>query len=349
MTSELRESSQFAGQPIMYFKFIRGTAVWCYTSSDRFETLHDDTYTPAAIKRGSIRQGSERGSTAVKITLPIDLPVVGNWRPYSPSEPINLIIFTRHAGEDDALVDWVGRITGPVFNGNELELVCEPSSTINRRRGGDRKWQIGCDLPLYSKGVGMCNLDPEAFPVSGELTEVDEVTMTVTAAAFAGASRSLAGGLLTWFDELDELQSIVIASHTDDMLTLADWHGELEAELEVIALAEPMYVDATLLSITGLTLAADEFATAPANHFAGGFIRWIRNDGLVEIRTVRVHQGSTITIDYGGPDLAPERVVRIYPGCAHTWSACVRLNNQPNYGGNLHMPIKNPYAADPIW
>lgn len=349
MTSELRESSQFAGQPVMYFKFIRGAAVWCYTSSDRFETLHEDTYTPAAIKRGSIRQGSERGSTAVKITLSADLPVVGNWRPYSPSEPINLIVLTRHVGEDDALVDWVGRITGPIFKGDELELVCEPSSTTNRRRGGDRKWQIGCDLPLYSQGVGMCNLDPEAFPAPGELTKVNEVAMTVTAAAFTGASRTLAGGLLTWLDKQQELQTIVIVSHAGATLTLAEWHGELEAELEVVALAKPMYVDATLSSVAGLTLTADEFAAAPVNHFAGGFIRWVRNDGLAEIRTVRLHQGATITIDYGGPDLAVERVIRIYPGCAHTWSACVRLKNQPNYGGNLHMPIKNPYDADPIW
>lgn len=349
MTSEIRESSQFDGKPVMYFKFIRGGATWCYTSTDRFETLDEDTYTPAAIRRGAIRQGSERGSTAIKITLPADLPVAGNWRPYSPSEPINLIIMTRHVGEDDALVDWVGRITGPIFNGDELELNCEPSRTTGRRRGGDRRWQIGCDVPLYSRGVGMCNLDPEDFPVPGMLTEADELEMTVTAAAFAGASRSLAGGVLTWVDELEEQQSIAITGHTGDTLTLADWHEDLAVDLEVIALAQPMWVEAVLTDVAGLVLTAVEFGDLPANHLAGGFIRWLRADGLIETRTIRLHEGSTITIDYGALDLAADLVVRSYPGCAHTWAACGRLNNQPNYGGNLHMPIKNPYDVDPVW
>ena len=347
MTSEARESSQDQGKPVMFFKFVRGTASWCYVSTDRFETYNDETYTPASIERSAIRQGSERGRQNIKVTLPSNLPVAGNWRPYSPSETIALTVMIRHVGETDVLVDWVGRIVSPKFGGDVLELTGEPSKTRGRRQGGDRRWQVGCDLVLYGKGVGLCNLDPEATPVPGVLTVVD--VLDLTAPEFADASRSLLGGRLEWIDEFEETQFRTITAHDGELITIDSESTDLIEDLPVVAYLPPLYVEATLTAVSGLTLAAAEFTAYASGRLAGGYIKWTRTDGLVEYRTIRSHEGDQITLDYGGIDLALELVLIAYPGCAHTWADCGFYENRDNYGGNLHMPIKNPYGGDPVW
>ena len=43
MTSSARESSWSDGEPIMFFRFVRGTRAWYYCSSDRSETLNGNT------------------------------------------------------------------------------------------------------------------------------------------------------------------------------------------------------------------------------------------------------------------------------------------------------------------
>jgi hypothetical protein len=254
------------------FRFTRGTRSWFYSSSDRTELHNGDTYEPAPISYGSIKQGSERAKLKVKIELPATLPVAANWRPYPPSDAVVLTIFNRHVGETDALVEWMGRVVGPEFDGPLLELTGEPSTTSNRRKGNVRTWQRGCGLVLYGAGNGMCNVDKAAHAVAASLT-----------------------------------------------------------------------------AVTGLSLTAAAFGALPAGRLAGGFVEWERADGLVEFRTIKGHVGSTVTLDYGGLDLAPGLAVTAYPGCAHNWADCGYYSNQPNYGGDLWMPIKGPYDGNPVW
>lgn len=200
MTSEARERSWSDGKPIHLFRFTRGNISWYYTSADRDQEYLDETWTTAAINRSAIRQGSDSAQLTIKVTLPSTLPVANNWRPFPPSEAVVLTIFVRHAGEDDALAEWVGRVVAPKFSGPVLELSGEPSTTRNRRNGNLRRSQPGCDLVLYGQGDGQCNLNPEVEPVPGVVGAVAELTLNVTASGFASASRSLAGGVLEWVD-----------------------------------------------------------------------------------------------------------------------------------------------------
>lgn len=274
MTSEARERSWSDGKPIHLFRFTRGNVSWYYTSADRDQEYLDETWTAAAIKRDtSIRQGSDSAQLSIKVSMPSSLPVAANWRPYPASEAIVLTIFVRHAGETDAMAEWVGRVVGPKFDGAKLTLTGEPSSTANRRQGNKRCWQRGCGHALYSQGVGLCNVSRATHALSAVLT---------------------------------------VAS--------------------------------------GLTLTAAEFATLPSGRLAGGYIEWTRaSDGLVEFRTIKSHAGGTVSLDYGALDLAVDLEVTAYPGCAHTWADCGYYSNQPNYGGDLWMPVKGPYDGNPVW
>lgn len=349
MTSEARERSWSDGQPIALFRFTRGNVSWYYTSADRDQVYLGETWTAAAIKRDSaIRQGSDSAQLSVKVSLPSTLPVAANWRPFPPSEPIVLTIFVRHHGETDALAEWVGRVVGPKFDGPLLTLTGEPSRTRARRQGNSPKWQRGCGSVLYGKGVGKCNLEPEIVPVPGVLSAVDGVV--VTASGFAAAPRSLVGGRLEWLDALGVLQGRGIIAHAGQQVTLASGSADLVEALAVTAYTRSLYVEATVTALAGLTLTAAAFAGLPSGRLAGGFVRWARAaDGLIEFRTIKAHAGNTITLDYGALDLAVDLVLRAYPGCAHNWADCGYHENRHNYGGDLWMPVKNPFDGNPVW
>lgn len=350
------EGSWFGGKPVQYFKFMRGGVSWCYTSADRPLELDGDDYTPSVIKRGSIRQGSERGRQSVTVNLPASLPVADNWRPFSPSEEVRLLILCRNRGEEDTILEFKGRVVGVVFNGDDLQLSVEQSQTKSRRKGGGRRWTIGCDLVLYSQGVGLCNLDPGEVLTPATIAAMGEITNTITAPELANSPRSLVGGRIQWTVEEeieDELIEVThqrnIVYHSGTTITLDDFADDLVIGLPILAFTRPLTIDATITAITGLTLTAEEFTQYPGGRLAGGYVKWQTVAGLVEYRTIREHVGDTVTLDYGARDLAVDLNVTAYPGCAHNWAACGQLENQGNYGGNLHMPIKNPYDGDPVW
>lgn len=343
MTSEAREASWDQGQPVHFFRFTRENVQWFYTSSEYFETLNGDTYTPAAIARSAIRQGTERAKNSIKVTLPSNLPVAGNWRPYPPNQTIALTIFVRHVGETVPIAEWVGRITAPSFDGAALTLTCEPSQTRGRRQGVQRFWQRPCGLELYSQGLGKCNLNPSAVAVPGTLTAI--AGLTLTAAEFATAPRSLVGGQLIWND--GTAHQVAITGHSGPSITVATATG-LSIGTAVTATTSSLSRSATLASIDGLTLTADAFSEYPVGRLAGGYIEWLRADGLMEFRTIRNHNLDTIDIDYGAADLAPALVVTVYPGCAHTWADCTFYENGPNFGGDLKIRTQNPFSGNPV-
>jgi len=346
MTSESREDSWDQGKPVALYRFTRGAREWFYTSSDRNEVLGEDTYVPASIKRSSIRQGSERAKLNITITLPSTLPVADNWRPYPPLDVIAVTCLVRHVGEADAFVEWVGRVSAPKFNGATLDLTCIPSRAA-KSSGQARVWQLGCDLMLFSQGVGMCNLDPAAVAVPGVLETVSGTS--VSAAGFAAAPRNLAGGRLEWVAPGGDITQRAILVHDGAALTLDSPAVEFVVGAGVIAYTATLYRQAVLLPFIGLALVAVEFGYFPDGRLAGGYIEWERADGLMEYRTIKSHEGQTIVIDYGAADLAEGLTVTAYPGCNQTWADCSYFENTGNFGGCKDMPVQNPYSGNPVW
>ena len=71
------------------------------------------------------------------------------------------------------------------------------------------------------------------------------------------------------------------------------------------------------------------------------------------VRMITSHVGDTITISrkFGSDVTAGSggSIFTAWPGCAHTPSCChVKFGNMPNYGGQEHLPLKNPYKGDLI-
>lgn len=107
-------------------------------------------------------------------------------------------------------------------------------------------------------------------------------------------------------------------------------------------------VAATLSAVSGLTLTAAAFGTAP-RPLGGGFVEWTRSNGLTERRTIWSHSGTSIVINWGGPELAAALAVTAYPGCAHNLAACESYSNAVNYPGFPNLPSNDPMPRSQAW
>lgn len=109
-------------------------------------------------------------------------------------------------------------------------------------------------------------------------------------------------------------------------------------------------VPATLTSMVGLTAKAAAFATAPLSLLQGS-LSWVRSSGLVERRTITSHTlgSDTVTLLYGGEELAAALEVIALPNCPGTWAACVARDNTINFGGAMFKPIENPNEESMSW
>lgn len=106
---------------------------------------------------------------------------------------------------------------------------------------------------------------------------------------------------------------------------------------------------ATLTDVDGLTLTAAEFGAYADGRLEGGVITWTRSNGLVETRSINKHVGSTVTINYGGAELAAGLAIAAAPGCAHTYADCGDyFGNTPNYGGQPQLNVENPFDGHRI-
>lgn len=102
--------------------------------------------------------------------------------------------------------------------------------------------------------------------------------------------------------------------------------------------------DAVLSAVSGLTLTADAFASAP-HSLVQGWLSWERANGVIERRTIVAHAGSTVTLLFGGVELASGLAVSVLPNCPGNWAACSarRADPEMHYGGAIFEPIENPY------
>ena len=113
---------------------------------------------------------------------------------------------------------------------------------------------------------------------------------------------------------------------------------------------EDFGADATLTAVAGLVLTATAFGTfgGDGEMLKGGWIQWTRGDGIVERRSINAHSGNDITIAWSAADIAVSLVVRAYPHCRQDAGLCdTYFSNYDNNGGDVDMPVKDPYAGNP--
>lgn len=245
---EAFELARFLGRKVALYRFTRGSVVWRFTSADRDRVVAGQTYLSCrGIAHSEISESvSSTQKNQVTITLPYrldasgdDLPVTqslgDNWMPYPPSQRIFVDILTQHVDDPDAetKVEWMGRVVGPSFTDTQLKLTCDPSYRTGKVAGTGRRWLRGCGVPVYSQGIGMCNLDKATLALPATVWAV--AGLQLNAAAFSTAPLNLAGGFLEWTRDDGLLEERTILAHTGDAIVVDYGALDLAIGLEVTA------------------------------------------------------------------------------------------------------------------
>lgn len=235
MSFDTRTISRFLSKPIFYFKFVRGTNEWRYTTADRERTLFGQTYLPAPISRSKIRSGPERRQQPITVKAPKDLPVLSNWRPFPPQDAISLTIFLEEVGEAEIAVDWIGRVLTIKSVGENVSMTCQNTQVRAHQAKLYRAFQRGCWSPWGSQGLGMCNIVKSGHALPTTMTQVNTVTFTSSSFLLVPSGR-LAGGWVEWTRVSDGVVEYrTINEHVGNQIVLAYGLNDIAVDFGVVA------------------------------------------------------------------------------------------------------------------
>lgn len=231
------EKSRWANRKQQLFEFALQDKAWRFTTGDTDKVLNAGTpdervFLATAISRTAVRESSERAQNNVTITMPYladpnatDKPNTQDfgdlWRPFPPSGVVVVTCYAYHDDDPDQqiVVEWIGRVAQPRVTDTIMEFVCQPSSNRAQYNGMGRRWQRGCDLVLYSTGLGMCNASLTDNAVPATLSGVTGL-LFLTAGAFSASPKSLAGGFIEWTTADGVIERRSIMNHNGNTIEI---------------------------------------------------------------------------------------------------------------------------------
>lgn len=154
------EQSINQSAPVECYRFVGSFREYLYTSADRQVQLGGRTYLPAAIRRESLRAGTQDDDNlALEIQLPFDTTVVRDYA-YADSPPaLRLEMYRSHRGlnmSSDFVLLWRGEVVSFNVDGRIASLVIP--SVFARLLQGDVPsafWQAPCNHVLFDTRCGL--------------------------------------------------------------------------------------------------------------------------------------------------------------------------------------------------
>lgn len=209
------EKSEFGGEPFELYTFIRGDQRWRYTSgSHPFQYSYEPLiYESAAIQRGNLAQGQEAAKNALTLTVPMDLPLLDEFRGIPDYGVMAINVERLHVTDNsqEVITIWTGRVLGVKFSPDDgrAEINCEPVMVSLKRNGLRRLYSKNCSHVLY--GVD-CKVP--AIPVPAQVIAVDQNRVTLNIAMVAN---EYAGG---WLQTPNGEQRAMILGNDEQTVTL---------------------------------------------------------------------------------------------------------------------------------
>ncbi len=216
MTFSAFENSIASGQPIWLYDFARDYLHWRYTSADRDILWFDYTWTARAISHDRISESTEPGRKTLTITAPADLDFAQQYRVIGPSDPILLTVRKLHDGDTDAPVQWLGKVHGVAWPRQHCLITAVPAADAMAQPGLRRVVSRNCPYPLYSVGLGRCNLDRTTKRVDMLITALTSTSITTAEFATLATSQGngyFTGGYIAWEVQPNILQRRFISLH----------------------------------------------------------------------------------------------------------------------------------------
>lgn len=188
------ETSIQSGRPVELYDFGNGGAHYRYTSADGDVVYGGNTYTAAPISRSAIEATSETVRTALNVTVARDLGILALFSTMPPENVVSLSVLRLHAGDGEAITQWMGRVLNVTFGNVSAEIHCESVYTSLQRVGLRRPYQVPCPHVVYGNG---CNLDRTAFDAAATVSAITGATLTLSGLG-SFSDGYFAGGYLEW-------------------------------------------------------------------------------------------------------------------------------------------------------
>ncbi len=197
-------------KPRELYRFVEGVTIWTLTSSDKSIVYNTETYIPEAISRTEAENKNELSKANIQVKLDISNEMARRWLTESIDAIVSLTVFSQDEGA--TVVLWKGRLASIKPESNTITLVFESVFTSMRRPGLRKKFQRTCPYVHYGEG---CNLDKEAWDVSGTVSAISEISVVMPVAA-GYANGYFTSGMI----EAPDGTLRFITSHVGSTLTL---------------------------------------------------------------------------------------------------------------------------------
>jgi uncharacterized phage protein (TIGR02218 family) len=225
MAYETLERSTWHGAPVELYRFVLGTQMWTFTSSDGdgWNYLSED-YAPIPIHRSEPEQSEEPAAHRLSITMPRNEAIPRLFVAFVPPQTMWLTIFRKHRADAEVVALWQGVVRSAAWKGSEAELQCDPIEALLARMGLRRLFGPLCNHMLYDAG---CTVPASAF--MREATILNTTGFNLVASEFASEPD---GWFTAGFVKRANGDMRFIMGHVSDTITLlAPFPGTLNGEV----------------------------------------------------------------------------------------------------------------------
>lgn len=188
------EAVYFASQNIFDGTGFEGEEYGFFNSENYPDSLFfGTTFREADIQLTAVKTVKEIASAEITLKLPRTDSFAQEFMNSFTKASMELTIFRGQADQYGYLrVAWRGRVVGSTVKKHHIDIVCENLQTQILRLGLRAKFQKLCRHVLYGDG---CNVDINAYKVSGTITSYNELTLNIPVAAVK-PDRYYQGGIL---------------------------------------------------------------------------------------------------------------------------------------------------------
>jgi hypothetical protein len=193
------------------YRFVEGTAVSTYTSSNEAEVYNGETYAPKVMNRSEINDKAQVTKNSVDVSFALQDTYAQHLLNSSVDNVIRLDIFSK----DEFSVfraEFRGRLTKTAPDNTKLKATFESTFTANRRVGSRPIFQRPCRHVQYGPG---CKLDIDEWKIAAHVTAMSADGLSITVPETSDGRRYTAGVVI-----LSDGTMRYITSQAGNVLTL---------------------------------------------------------------------------------------------------------------------------------
>lgn len=188
-TYDQLEGSTEGSRPIELYEFMLGSTPFRYTSAEDEITIGADVYTPLAIARGKIEQGSDQNNRNLTVTMPTLTTLAQEYIAVPPGQKVSLNVFRYQRDESPAFDTQVllfkGRVQAVAYpnDGHSAEFAIRSVESALNRNLPRFSFAGQCQHILYDDACGAL---ASSFDHLGATSSISGNTITVAGASASG-------------------------------------------------------------------------------------------------------------------------------------------------------------------